>query len=40
MNSHLNYSNNQQINKQQGKTLHNGKFKQLISLNLNITIST
>ena len=26
--------------KQQGKTLHNGKFKQLISLNSNITIST
>ena len=37
-NSHSNYSNNQQISKQQGKTLHNAKLKQLLSLNLNITI--
>ena len=37
-NSHSNYSNNQQISKQKGKTLHNAKLKQLLSLNLNITI--
>ena len=40
MDPHSNYSINQQISKQQGKTLHNGKLKQLISLNSNIAIST